>query len=129
MMKALKVVPVTFLPRLVSFDVIVTGHKDMDYIPYLQPHNSFVSMLKARRAGNEDGLFKLRKFRFCLCPGRFLTQRPSKLPIQQTVFNDHEISVLRGLVEDGMSLNIRFEGVLAFDSDLVVVVAAHRRVF
>ncbi|KAF9035319.1 hypothetical protein BDZ89DRAFT_487429 [Hymenopellis radicata] len=117
-MKALEVVPghhVAFLPRLVSLDIDVTAHTDMDHIPYLQPHNDFVAMLKARHAGNEVGLSTLEKFHFGLRSDfvMALTQPvENKLSIPETVFNDYETSVLRGLAEDGMSLDIRFEAVL-----------------
>ncbi|KAF8901095.1 hypothetical protein CPB85DRAFT_1439230 [Mucidula mucida] len=68
-MRALKVVPgqsITFLPRLTSLDIKVTGHTDTSYVHYLRPFDEFVSMLKARRAGNGHQLFKLNEFRFCL---------------------------------------------------------------
>ncbi|KAF9024454.1 hypothetical protein BDZ89DRAFT_1162263 [Hymenopellis radicata] len=116
--KALKVVPghrVAFLPRLVSLDIEVTGDTDMDHIPsYLQPHNDFAAMLKARHAGNEVGLSTLEKFHFGLRSDFDMARRPeNKVPsIQEGIFNDYETSVLRGLAEDGMSLNIHFEGVL-----------------
>ncbi|KAF9035314.1 hypothetical protein BDZ89DRAFT_1062058 [Hymenopellis radicata] len=81
----------------------------MDCIPYLEPHHDFVAMLKARHAGNEDGLSKLGKFCFRLCAvceEEVLTQRSeNNFPI----FNDYETSVLRGLTEDGMSLDIRYD--------------------
>ncbi|KAF9030436.1 hypothetical protein BDZ89DRAFT_667929 [Hymenopellis radicata] len=115
-MTALEVVPghrVAFLPRLASLDIDVTvAHTKMDCIPYLEPHNDFVAMLKARHTGNEDGLSKLEKFRFCQYADRTtaLARRDEdKLSIPETVFNDYETSVLRGLAEDGMSLDIRFE--------------------
>ncbi|KAF9024420.1 hypothetical protein BDZ89DRAFT_1069081 [Hymenopellis radicata] len=109
--KALEVVPghhVAFLPRLASLDIEVAGHQ-MDCIPYLEPHHDFVAMLKGRHAGNEDGISKLEKFCFRLCASceeEVLTQRSeNNFPI----FNDYETSVLRGLTEDGMSLDIRYD--------------------
>ncbi|KAF9030441.1 hypothetical protein BDZ89DRAFT_1064642, partial [Hymenopellis radicata] len=114
-MRALEVVPghtVTFLPRLVSLDITVTGHTDMDCIPYLEPHDDFVAMLKARHAGNEVGLSKLEKFHFGL-GAKF--QGPWTRPemrIHVDVFDDHEISDLRGLCEDGMDLIVQFRGTL-----------------
>ncbi|KAF9024409.1 hypothetical protein BDZ89DRAFT_1162230 [Hymenopellis radicata] len=107
-MKALEVVPghrVTFLPRLLSLDIKQTDDDDSDCIPYLEPHDDFVAMLKARHAGNEDGLSKLEKFRFCLCPRVFPGRSENNFPI----FNDYETSVLRRLAQNGMTLDIRFE--------------------
>ncbi|KAF9030438.1 hypothetical protein BDZ89DRAFT_1159315 [Hymenopellis radicata] len=70
----------------------ITDDHNSDCIPYLEPHNDFVAMLKARHAGNEDGLSKLEKFRFCLCARRVFTRRSEdNFPI----FNDYETSVLR----------------------------------
>ncbi|KAF9035344.1 hypothetical protein BDZ89DRAFT_1062096 [Hymenopellis radicata] len=96
-MKALEVVPghrVTFLPRLLSLDIKQADH-DADCIAYLEPHDDF------------DGLSKLEKFRFSLCADYFVPRRVSENNFP--MFNDHETSVLRGLTEDGMSLDIRFE--------------------
>ncbi|KAF8901089.1 hypothetical protein CPB85DRAFT_1324310 [Mucidula mucida] len=105
-MKALEVVAgqrVVFLPRLVSIDIEVTGHTDLYFIPYLRPPDDFVGMLKAR---HEVGL---RRFHFGVRADHGSTSDNGP----ESVFDDHENCVLRGLVEDGMSLEIRFNGVLA----------------
>ncbi|KAF9035373.1 hypothetical protein BDZ89DRAFT_1062144 [Hymenopellis radicata] len=107
-MKALAVVPghcVAFLPRLASLDIRKADH-DADCIPYLEPHNDFVAMLKARHAGDEDGLSKLEEFRFSLCAELHVMTGRSENDFP--IFNDYEISVLRGLTEDGMSLDISY---------------------
>ncbi|KAF8901086.1 hypothetical protein CPB85DRAFT_134521 [Mucidula mucida] len=112
-MRALKVVPgqtVNFLPRLVSLDIKVFGHTDADYVPYLRPFDEFVCMLKARRAGNQD--CKLGQFRFLL--RKIHVDYTAATYGHRPVFNEDESSVLRGLAEDGMSLDIRFEGFLSF---------------
>ncbi|KAF9030449.1 hypothetical protein BDZ89DRAFT_1159324 [Hymenopellis radicata] len=123
-MRALEVVPghtVTFLPRLVSLDIMVTDHTDMDCIPYLEPHDDFLAMLKARRAGNEVGLVsKLEKFHFALrtalLEGRNLNHPEMyELRKHEALFHGHDASVLRGLCEDGMDLIIRFDGIRGFD--------------
>ncbi|KAF9014631.1 hypothetical protein BDZ89DRAFT_1076404 [Hymenopellis radicata] len=112
-MRALEVVPghtVTFLPRLVSLDIEANGRLDVECMPYLEPHDGFVAMLKARHAGNEVGLSKLEKFHFGL-GAKFQGHwaRP-EMRIHVAVFDDHEISVLRGLCEDGMDLIVQFRG-------------------
>ncbi|KAF8901087.1 hypothetical protein CPB85DRAFT_1324301 [Mucidula mucida] len=106
LMNALAVVAgqrVVFLPRLVSLDIDVTGHTNIDGIPYLEPHGNFIGMLKARHEGG------LGSFHFGLRADYFTTLEDGS----ETVFNDHEISVLRGLADDGMCVDIRFDGVLA----------------
>ncbi|KAF9030419.1 hypothetical protein BDZ89DRAFT_1064612 [Hymenopellis radicata] len=114
-MRALEVVPghtVTFLPRLVSLDITVTHHTDPDCIPYLEPHDDFLAMLKARHAGNEVGLSKLEKFHFALGTG---DPELYELRIHEALFHGHDASVLRGLCEDGMDLLIQFDGMRGFD--------------
>ncbi len=105
-MRALEIVPgetVAFLPRLLSLDVKVRGHTGTDGAPYLEPHDSFIAMLKARHAGNEGRLSRLQKFHFVLCKNRTYT-----LHIQDVVFNDNDTSGLHELCKDGMDLIIQY---------------------
>ncbi|KAF8901094.1 hypothetical protein CPB85DRAFT_134635 [Mucidula mucida] len=105
-MNALAVVAgqrVVFLPRLVSLDIDVTGHDNKDGLLYLEPHDDFIALLKGR---HEVGL---RRFHFGVLSGQFTTLEDDTEP----VFNDHEISALRGLAADGMCVDIRFNRALA----------------
>ncbi|KAF9030424.1 hypothetical protein BDZ89DRAFT_1064623 [Hymenopellis radicata] len=114
-MRALEVVPghtVTFLPRLVSLDIEANGRLDVECIPYLEPHDGFVAMLKARHADNEVGLSKLEKFHFGLGAKFHGHWARLEMRICVDVFDDHEISDLRGLCEDGMDLIVQFRGTL-----------------
>ncbi|KAF9024421.1 hypothetical protein BDZ89DRAFT_1069083, partial [Hymenopellis radicata] len=120
-MRALEVVPghtVTFLPRLVSLDIQVTDHTDLHCIPYLEPHDDFVAMLKARHAGNGVELSKLEKFHFGLRT-TFLDDRNRpemyELCIHEALFYGHDTSALCGLCEDGMNLGIQFDNIHGFD--------------
>ncbi|KAF8901093.1 hypothetical protein CPB85DRAFT_1324319 [Mucidula mucida] len=115
-MRALEIVPghhrVAFLPRLVSLQITVTGHKDLDCIPYLEPYADFVAMLKVRHAA--VGL-RLKEFGFNLVTDLVCHECDDGVAHQhRPVFNDDEWAALRGLAGDGMSLNICFPGIFTF---------------
>ncbi|KAF9035041.1 hypothetical protein BDZ89DRAFT_1157863 [Hymenopellis radicata] len=109
--QALQVTPqqnVTFLPRVSSVKIRLTGHTDSSGIPYFGPRGSFSSMVKARWEGDtERGLARLETFYFDLNAGTLdlpYNDTTGRLP---RLRDEVEAHILSSLVDDGMDLVVR----------------------
>ncbi|KAF9023468.1 hypothetical protein BDZ89DRAFT_1069817, partial [Hymenopellis radicata] len=109
--QALQVTPqqnVTFLPRVSSVKIGLTGHMDSSGFPYFEPRGSFSSMVKARWEGDtERGLAKLETFHFGLSAGLLESPYQDTTGRLPHLRNEVEAHILSGLVDDGMDLLVR----------------------